>query len=170
LGTVGSLAAFVAIVGGSLVTQEVARRFGLDAAMWNAILLLRLPMVLALVSVAVALLFKLGPNTAVPFRWAMVGGALFAVGWLVATLLFGLYVANFSNYSNTYGALGGVVVLMLWFYLTALLLLVAAEVTSELASGRERLVVEGRRRETGSRPRRLRPAPGTAAAEGRAAG
>ena len=57
---------------------------------------------------------------------------MFAVGWVAATALFALYVANFGNYSNTYGALGGVVVLMLWFYLTAVLLLLAAELTSLL--------------------------------------
>ena len=79
------------------------------------------------------MLFRFGPNVAVSFRWTLVGGLVFALGWVLATALFGIYVANFANYANTYGALGGVVVLMLWFYLTALLLLVAAEVTSVLA-------------------------------------
>jgi membrane protein len=147
IGSVGILIAFVTIVGGSLITQEVAARLGLGAGAWNAILLLRLPLVLLLVSIAVAVLFKLGPNVSVSFRWALIGGAVFAVGWLLATLLFGLYVANFGSYSNTYGALGGVVVLMLWFYLTGLLLLVAAEVTSQLASEREPHVIRARRRE-----------------------
>ena len=82
--------------------------------------------------------------------WAIAGGAVFAVGWVVGTVLFGLYVANFGSYSNTYGALGGMVVLMLWFYLTGLLLLVAAEATSQLACEREPHVVEARRRETGA--------------------
>ena len=75
------------------------------------------------------------------------GGVLFAVTWLLGTVLFGLYVANFASYSNTYGALGGVVILMLWFYLTAVALLVAAEVTAMLAKDREPQVIEARRRE-----------------------
>ena len=51
---------------------------------------------------------------------------MFSIGWLLATGLLALYVANFANYSNTYGALGGVIVLMLWFYLSALILVAAA--------------------------------------------
>ena len=102
---------------------------------------------LALVALAVASLFRFGPNVAVSFRWTLVGGALFAVTWLIATAGFSLYVANFGSYANTYGALGGVIVLMLWFYLTALLLLVAAEVTSLLAKDREPELVAARRGE-----------------------
>jgi Virulence factor BrkB len=76
-----------------------------------------------------------------------VGGLVFAIGWVVATALFAQYVANFANYSNTYGALGGVVVLMLWFYLTAVLLLLAAEATSVLVKLRAPDHIEARQRE-----------------------
>ena len=61
-----------------------------------------------------------------PWRWCFAGGALFSFAWLLATAAFGLYVANFATYSNTYGALGGVIVLMLWFYLSAIVLVGAA--------------------------------------------
>jgi membrane protein len=64
--------------------------------------------------------------------------------------VFGLYVANFGSYANTYGAVGGVVVLMLWFYLTALMLLLAAEVTSLLAADHEPSTLDARRAETGA--------------------
>ena len=104
---------------------------------------------LALVAFAVAVLFRFGPNVAVSFRWTLVGGFVFAVGWVAATAVFGLYVANFGSYANTYGALGGVIVLMLWFYLTAVLLLVAAEVTAVLAKQHEPEDVDARRAETG---------------------
>ena len=90
-----------------------------------------------MVAIAVAVLFRFGPNVAVSFRWTLVGGLVFAVGWVAATALFSIYVANFANYANTYGALGGVIVLMLWFYLTALLLLVAAELMSVLVKDHE---------------------------------
>ena len=148
IGSVGILVAFVTIVGGSVVTEQAIERLGLGASTWDAIALLRWPLVLVLVAVAVASLFRFGPNVAVSYRWTLVGGAVFAVGWLIATSAFSLYVANFGSYANTYGALGGVIVLMLWFYLTALLLLLAAEVTSVLAKEREPERVQARRDET----------------------
>ena len=124
--------------------------------MWTTISLIRFPLVLAMVALAVAVLFKLGPNVRVSFKWTVVGGLVFAVIWLLGTLLFGLYVANFANYANTYGALGGVVILMLWFYLTGLMMLVAAEVTAILAKSKEPEKIAARREElrTGVSPAR----------------
>ena len=111
--------------------------------------LARWPLMLVLVALAVAVLLRFAPNVAVPFQWPMVGGFAFAIGWVVATALFALYVANFANYSNTYGALGGVVVLMLWFYLTAVMLLLAAELTSLLAKDHAPEHIAARQREIG---------------------
>ncbi len=147
VGSAGIVLAFVAIVGGSVVSQQAASAVGIDNATWRTISLLRYPLVLALVAVAMAVLFHFGPNVQVSFRWSLFGGVVFALFWLIGTVVFGLYVANFGNYSNTYGALGGVVILMLWFYLTALLMLIAAEITSLLALGAEPERVEERRRQ-----------------------
>jgi membrane protein len=149
LGSIGILVAFVTIVGGSILTEQAVSVLGIGPGAWAAISLLRYPVMLALVAFAVAALFRYGPNVAVSFRWTLVGGIVFAVGWLAATAVFGLYVANFGSYADTYGALGGVIVLMLWFYLTAVLLLVAAEVTAVLAKQHEPEVVDARRAETG---------------------
>jgi membrane protein len=143
----GILLAFITIVGGSVITQELASTVGIDDATWRTITLIRYPLVLGLVAVAISVMFHFGPNLHVSYRWSLLGGFLFAITWVVATAGFGLYVANFATYGNTYGALGGVVVLLLWFYLTALMLLVAAEVTSLLAIGAEPDQVEARRRE-----------------------
>jgi membrane protein len=105
------------------------------------------------VAFAVAMLLRFAPNVAVPFQWPLVGGFVFAIGWVIATAVFALYVANFASYSNTYGALGGVVVLMLWFYLTAVLLLLAAEVTSLLVKDHAPEGIEARQREIQGRHR-----------------
>jgi membrane protein len=137
LGSAGILVAFVTIVGGSLLTEQAVASLGLGPSGWEAVSVLRWPVVLALVAVAVALLFRFGPNVAVSLRWTFAGGVAFAIGWAVATAIFSIYVSNFADYANTYGALGGVVVLMLWFYITALLLLLAAELTSFLAKAYE---------------------------------
>ncbi|MGK2850481.1 MAG: YihY/virulence factor BrkB family protein, partial [Candidatus Limnocylindrales bacterium] len=143
----GILVSFVTLVGGSILTQQAVQALGVSPGLWNTIALLRFPLVLVLVALAVAALFRFGPNVAVSFRWTAVGGVVFAIGWVVATAIFGIYVANFASYANTYGALGGVVVLMVWFYITALLLLVAAEITSLLATQNEPERLQARRDE-----------------------
>jgi membrane protein len=148
VGSIGLLVAVIALVGGSVLTQEAVAAVGIAPGVWNVLSLLRFPVVLLLVAIAVAALFTYGPDIRVPFRWTLTGGILFAVAWLVVTALFGLYVANFASYANTYGALGGVIVLMLWFYLTGLILLVAAEVVSMLAASHEPELLERRRAET----------------------
>jgi len=150
LATAGILVGFVTIVGGSLLTQQAVRLLGVPANTWDTIALLRWPLMLLVVALAVAVLLRFAPNVAVPFQWPLVGGFLFAIGWVVVTALFALYVANFANYSNTYGALGGVVVLMLWFYLTAVMLLLAAEVTSVLVKDHAAPHLAARQRELGS--------------------
>jgi membrane protein len=126
LASVGLLAAFVTIVGASVVTGQVAQQLGLDPGVVDLIGLLRWPVVFVFLSFAVGVLYKLAPNFRLPWRWAFAGGAVMAIGWLLATAGFAFYVANFGSYANTYGALGGVIVLLLWFYLSAIVLIGAA--------------------------------------------
>ena len=152
VGSVGVIFAFVTLVGGSVASEQLVQQLGIADSVWTTISLIRFPIVLVMVAIAVAVLFRFGPNVAVSFRWTLVGGFVFAVGWVAATVLFSIYVANFANYANTYGALGGVIVLMLWFYITALLLLVAAEVVSVLVKEHEPEVLEAEAR--GHRPAR----------------
>jgi membrane protein len=126
LASIGLLVAFGTIVGASLLTTQVVQQLRLDPGVVDAISLARWPIVFALVAVAAAILYKVAPAVGLPFRWCLAAGGLFAFVWVIATAMFGLYVANFGNYSNTYGALGGVIVLMLWFYLSAFVLVGAA--------------------------------------------
>ena len=130
LASVGLVVAFVTIVGASLLTDQVIKQLNLDGSVVSIVTLLRWPVVFVMLSVAVGVLYKLAPNIRTPFRYCVAGGALFSLGWLIATAVFGLYVANFGNYANTYGALGGVIVLMLWFYLSAFILVAAAELVA----------------------------------------
>ena len=130
LASVGLVVAFVTIVGASLLTDQVIKQPNLDGSVVMIVTLLRWPVVFVMLSVAVGVLYKLAPNIRTPFRYCVAGGALFSRGWLIATAVFGLYVANFGNYANTYGALGGVIVLMLWFYLSAFILVAAAELVA----------------------------------------
>ena len=96
------------------------------------------PVLLAAVVLMVAILFYSTPNIEQPkFRWISVGAALAIVVWALASAAFGFYVANFSSYDKTYGSLAGVIVFLLWVWLTNLALLFGAELDSELERGRE---------------------------------
>jgi membrane protein len=85
------------------------------------------------VGVLFSLFYYLGPNRDSPtWRWVSAGGVIGAVLWIVASLLFGFYVANFNNYGKTYGPLAGVIVLILWLYLSSLAVLIGGELNAEL--------------------------------------
>ena len=86
----------------------------------------------------VALLYYATPNVRQPkFRWVSVGALVAIVTWGVVSAAFGFYVANFSSYDKTYGALAGVIAFLLWLWLTNLALLFGAELDAELERGRE---------------------------------
>ena len=102
---------------------------------WNVA---KWPVILLVVVFIVAVLYWSTPNVKQPkFRWISVGALVAIIVWIIASALFGFYVANFSSYNKTYGALAGVVVFLLWLWITNLALLFGAELDSELERGRE---------------------------------
>jgi membrane protein len=129
--------AFMLAVSGP-VAEAVGNAIGLGEAsltLWNV---LRWPLILLLVVVAVAVLYYATPNVQQPkFRWISVGAALAIVVWILASLGFGVYVANFGSYNKTYGTLAGVIVFLLWLWITNLALLFGAELDAELERGRQ---------------------------------
>jgi membrane protein len=103
---------------------EGALRLLLEIARWVGLLIA--------VGVGLALLYRWAPDRDSPrFTWVSVGAAVATVIWLVASLGFSLYVDNFGSYGETYGALAGVVVLMLWLWITAFVVLFGAEINAE---------------------------------------
>jgi hypothetical protein len=134
----------VTVVGGALLTQELANQLGVGKQSWALIQWLRWPIVFALLVLAVAILYRFAPNIQVRWRWIFLGAIAFAVLWILATAAFGFYVATFGNYGATYGALASVIILMLWFYLTAVLLVGGAEVVAVFARVVDPSVIEER--------------------------
>lgn len=133
MAALGVLASLIVIIGGALATQQVATALGLADGAMLVLGIVRWPVVFVVLTAAVSVLYRYAPNVVVPWRWILVGAMAFTLAWLVATAGFALYVANIANYGATYGSLGGVIVLMLWLYLTAVLLLIGAELTAALA-------------------------------------
>jgi membrane protein len=133
LAAVGAIGSFVTIVGGAMLTQQLAAQIGLGDQAFAVLQILRWPAVFLVLTAAVAILYRYAPSIVVPWRWVLVGAAAFTLGWIAATAALGFYAGNVANYGATYGSLGAVIVLMLWFYLTAAMLLIGAELTAALA-------------------------------------
>jgi membrane protein len=129
VGGVAIVVSFVAVVGGMLATHRLVDQVGLHD-IWPWLALLRWPMSFGLLVLAVAALLRFAPDFRTPWRWVALAAMAFAVVWLVVTYGFGEFVAQFTRYDATYGALAGVIVLMLWFYLTAFVLVCAAELAA----------------------------------------
>jgi membrane protein len=130
----------VVLTGG--LAQKVGDIVGLGStavSVWN---IAKWPVLLVVVSFMFALLYWAAPNVKHPgFRWISPGGVLAVVAWLIASGAFALFVANFGSYNKTYGALGGVVVFLVWLWISNIVILLGAEFNAELE--RERAIEGG---------------------------
>lgn len=139
----------IQVFGNQLFHSLISQFPGFDflASIWQIVQWL-LPLIIIILTLAA--LYKWGPgfpqNLFITFPEALLGAGVAGVLWSIASFGFGFYVNNFSNYSNTYGSLGGVIVLMLWLYLSSIIIMVGAEVTATYISrykgGLERQVIE----------------------------
>jgi membrane protein len=120
------------------VAQEVGSAIGVgDTAVtiWNVA---KWPVLFVVVLLMIALLYYSSPNAKLPdFKWVTPGSLLAIVVWLVASAGFAFYVANFGSYSKTYGTLGGVIVFLVWLWLTNVAILLGAELNAEHERSRE---------------------------------
>jgi membrane protein len=126
----------VTITGG--LAREVGNVLGVGDTAVDAWNIAKWPVILVLVASMYALLYWAAPNVKHPrFRWLTPGGALGVALTIVASAAFAFYVANFGNYNATYGALGGVIIFLVWMWIANIALLLGAELDAELARSRE---------------------------------
>jgi membrane protein len=120
------------------VAEAVGNAVGLGGtflAVWN---IAKWPVMVLLVVAAIAILYYFTPNVKQPkFRWMTMGSFIALVVFVLASLGFAFYVANFSNYNKTYGAIGGVIVMLLWLWILNMSLLFGAEFDAETERGRQ---------------------------------
>jgi membrane protein len=108
---------------------------GTAVTVWN---IAKWPVLLLIVLTMIAVLYYAAPNVKQPgFRWITPGSVVAVVVWLLASLGFGIYVANFGKYNSTYGSLGGIVIFLIWLWITNLAILFGAEFNAELERSRE---------------------------------
>ncbi|MBT2515374.1 YihY/virulence factor BrkB family protein [Arthrobacter sp. ISL-30] len=133
---VAVLAAMLVLTGP--VAEAVGNVIGLGGAFLTAWNIAKWPVIVALVVLLIAILYYSTPNVKQPkFRWMSIGSFIALVVFVLASLGFGFYVANFSNYNRTYGAIGGVIVLLLWLWIMNMSLLFGAEFDAEMERGRQ---------------------------------
>ncbi|WP_223642943.1 YihY/virulence factor BrkB family protein [Planococcus sp. 4-30] len=105
-------------------------------ALWNSI---RFTIPGIITFVACAIIYWLAPNVKMSILSVLGGAAFAASGWLLTSYLFSLYVSNFGNFSATYGSIGGVIILMLWLYISAMLLIVGGQINAVMKERRHLL-------------------------------
>jgi len=125
--------AFIMIAFGGKIIGSIADHIGAGTVfkvVWN---IARWPIVIVFISLALAVLYWTGPNIKQKFKWISPGAVIATLVWVIAIYAFGFYASKFGHYDKTYGALGGVMVLMLVFYLSSLVVIFGAELNAELA-------------------------------------
>lgn len=125
------LVAFSVVLAGPSLA-EYLRNTGWGAPIAWAWLVLEWPLVFALVTLAVGLVYYFGPDAEQDWAWITPGALLGTTLWLLVSLGVKLYVTNFSDYNASYGAVGGVLVLLLWFYVSGIALILGAELNAEI--------------------------------------
>lgn len=129
--------AFMLAISGP-VAEAIGGVIGLGEAAVTVWSIAKWPVILLFVVLVVAVLYYATPNVKQPkFRWMSLGALVAIIVWIIASVLFGLYVANFGSYNKTYGALAGVIVFLLWLWITNVVLLFGAELDAELERGRQ---------------------------------
>ena len=127
-----TLSALMFLVFGEWIGGAIANRFGLGVAFQTAWGLLSLGIAILGVLTGITLVYDLAPARRRRWRGVTPGAVFALVGWLAASLLLRLYVEFLGNYEATYGSIGGVMLLMLWLYLSGVALLVGAEIDAEI--------------------------------------
>ena len=125
------------VVSGPLA-EAIGGEVGLNSTVVTIFSVVKWPVMIGIVILVIAILYYATPNVQQPkFRWMSIGAFVALFVWVVASALFGLYVAEFSSYDKTYGSLAGVIVFLLWLWITNLALLFGAELDSELERSRQ---------------------------------
>jgi membrane protein len=136
----GSVATLL-LLGTPTVAAGVAKAMSLPSSAVVAWDIAKWPVLAAIAIFAVSILYYYSPNVEhLRVRWATAGALLAIVAWILATTGFAIYVLNLSHYNKTYGWLGGAIVLLLWLYLSNLVVVAGAEMDAELVRVRQLVV------------------------------
>ena len=120
------------IVAGPQLADALARHFAFGSAFVWTWKIVQWPFAFAMVVVAIDLIYYFAPDAEQDWVWATPGSLVATTLWVIGSLGFRYYAVNFGNYEATYGAVGGVILLMLWFYLSGLVIVVGSEMNAQI--------------------------------------
>lgn len=123
------LVAILLPVLGSVLVNLITSLTGISTGMGALLHVLRWVISIIVLTTFIMLLYRFAPNKNLPFKHIIPGALLASLLWQIISFGFSIYVSNFGNYSATYGTLGGVIILMIWFYLTGIILMLGASIT-----------------------------------------
>jgi membrane protein len=134
--TIGAIAGGIVAIAALVVLPAVLRFLGLDPTLHGLLSYARWPIVAAMVWLGLLVVYRFGPDRRnAQWDWLNTGAAVAIVIWLAGSVLLSWYVENLDNFSSTYGSLGAVVVLLMWFLMSSYAVLLGAEINAELAHG-----------------------------------
>ena len=129
--TLGAVILLLVVLGLVAVLPIVLQIFS-GGALRVVLEIARFLLIAVVVALALAVLYRVAPDRDAPkFRWVSVGAVVATLLWLLASIGFSIYVANFGSYAKTYGALASVVILLFWLWITAYAILLGAEINAE---------------------------------------
>lgn len=117
---------------GPQIMNWLAAQVGMEQILVSLWTWMRWPLAILLMMLAVALIYYATPDVEQDFRFITPGSVVAVIIWLVASIGFGIYVQNFANYNATYGSIGAIIVLLLYFYISAAVLLLGAQLNATI--------------------------------------
>ena len=163
--TLGAIAFILLALAAIVVLPIVLDFIGLGSGVEWLLALARWPILLAVVVAGLAVLYRYGPSRdKAEWKWVTPGGLVAAVLWLVVSMLFSWYVANFGSYNETYGSLGAVIGFMTWIWISSIVVLLGAEVNAEMEHQTAKDTTEGPTKPMGARGATMADTLGTAKA------
>jgi membrane protein len=126
------IVSLVLLTFGPQIGGWIADQVGLGRVFQIAWNVLRWPVIVGLIILAMALIYYLAPDVEQRWQWITPGSVVAVLGWLAASLGFSFYVNNFGSYNATYGSIGTVIVLLTWMYVSGFFVLVGGEINAEI--------------------------------------
>jgi membrane protein len=150
--TMGALAFLLLAIGAVVVLPLVFAWLGIEGIGQWAVAMLRWPAIMVVIALALAVLYRFGPNRReAQWKWLSAGAAVATLLWIAGSALFSWYLSNFADYNATYGSLGAGIGLMMWLWLTSIAILVGAEINAEIEHQTARDTTVGRTKPLGAR-------------------
>src|SRR5918997_3101544 len=150
--TLGAILFVILALGGIVVLPILLDFVGLGGTAETLLSLARWPVLLVVVVTGLAVIYRYGPSRdKAEWKWVTPGGLVAAVLWLVGSVLFSWYVANFGSYNETYGSLGGVIGFLTWIWISTMVVLIGAEMNAEIEHQTAKDSTEGAHQPMGTR-------------------